>query len=211
MATSGSTKSQRTTGRSFPSSTYGASKLAGEALICSYTHMFGLSAAAFRFANVVGPRQTHGVGFDFLRRLLDDPTRLPILGDGKQSKSYIHVDDVVRAVLTVCSMDADRFAAFNVATGDYITVREIADLAVEVLGLDPRRSASTTAAVTEVGRETSPWSASAPGASNRPAGGADELSPSAGGSDARHAGRRPRRPALVRPCRPRRSSTGMGY
>ena len=85
-----------------PVSTYGASKLAGEALICSYTHMFGLSAAAFRFANVVGPRQTHGVGFDFLRRLLDDPTRLAILGDGKQSKSYIHVDDVVRAVLTVC-------------------------------------------------------------------------------------------------------------
>jgi UDP-glucose 4-epimerase len=120
-----------------PVSTYGASKLAGEALICSYTHMFGLSAAAFRFANVVGPRQTHGVGFDFLRRLLDDPTRLAILGDGKQSKSYIHVEDVVRAVLTVCAMDADRFAAFNVATGDAITVTGIADLAVGALGLDP--------------------------------------------------------------------------
>ena len=61
--------------------------------------MFGVTARAFRFGNVVGPRQTHGVGFDFVRRLLDDPRRLRILGDGQQSKSYIHVDDVVEAVL----------------------------------------------------------------------------------------------------------------
>ena len=77
-----------------PVSTYGASKLAGEALIASYCAMFDLRASAFRFGNVVGPRQTHGVGFDFVRRLLDDPTCLRILGDGSQSKSYIHVFDV---------------------------------------------------------------------------------------------------------------------
>ena len=58
-----------------PVSTYGASKLAGEALICVLRHMFGLTGRAFRFGNVVGPHQTHGVGFDFVRRLLDDPTR----------------------------------------------------------------------------------------------------------------------------------------
>ncbi|HEX3980053.1 MAG TPA: NAD-dependent epimerase/dehydratase family protein, partial [Acidimicrobiales bacterium] len=69
-----------------PVSTYGASKLAGEALISSYCSMFGLSGCIFRFGNVVGPRQTHGVGFDFARRLLEDSTHLPILGDGKQSK-----------------------------------------------------------------------------------------------------------------------------
>src|SRR5262249_36436594 len=57
-----------------PVSTYGASKLAGEALICSYCHMFGLSGCVFRFGNVVGPRQTHGVGYDFVRRLLVDPS-----------------------------------------------------------------------------------------------------------------------------------------
>ena len=81
-----------------PSSTYGASKLAGEAMLL-LRRMFGLTARAFRFGNVVGPRQTHGVGFDFVRRLLDDPTQLRILGDGQQSKSYIHVEDVIEAVL----------------------------------------------------------------------------------------------------------------
>jgi UDP-glucose 4-epimerase len=124
-----------------PVSTYGASKLAGEALLSSYCAMFGLRAAAFRFGNVVGPRQTHGVGFDFVRRLLDDPTRLRILGDGTQSKSYIHVDDVVAAVLGVADGLAEApggtFRTYNVATGDYVTVTEIAALALEVLDLDP--------------------------------------------------------------------------
>src|SRR5271166_3376640 len=82
-----------------PVSTYGASKLAGEALIASYCAMFGLTACAFRFGNVVGARQTHGVGFDFMRRLRTQPDRLRILGDGQQSKSYIHVEDVIEAVL----------------------------------------------------------------------------------------------------------------
>ncbi len=119
-----------------PVSTYGASKLAGEALISSYSHMFGLSGAAFRFGNVVGPRQTHGVGFDFVRRLLENPSCLRILGDGTQSKSYIHVDDVVRAVLAVADDPELGFDIFNVATGDYVTVTEIAEIAVEVVGIE---------------------------------------------------------------------------
>ncbi len=120
-----------------PISTYGASKLAGEALISSYTYMFGLTACAFRFGNVVGPRQTHGVGFDFVRRLLKDPTQLRILGDGSQSKSYILVTDVVAAVLTAFEKEPSPFRVFNVATGDYITVKEIAELAVECAWLKP--------------------------------------------------------------------------
>jgi UDP-glucose 4-epimerase len=123
-----------------PISTYGASKLAGEALICSYCHMFDLSACAFRFGNVVGARQTHGVGFDFLRRLLADPGCLTILGDGRQSKSYIHVADVVDAVLLAAAGTREPFRTYNVATGDHITVREIAELAVECLELDPART-----------------------------------------------------------------------
>ena len=118
-----------------PVSTYGASKLSGEVLIASYCFMFGLTACAFRFGNVVGTRQTHGVGFDFVRRLSKDPTRLRILGDGQQSKSYIHVSDVVAAVLHANQQEENIFRAFNVATGDYITVKDIADLAVEVLKL----------------------------------------------------------------------------
>jgi UDP-glucose 4-epimerase len=118
-----------------PMSTYGASKLAGEALLASYAAMFGLTARAFRFGNVVGPRQTHGVGFDFIRRLLDDPARLRILGDGQQSKSYIHVDDVIDAVLHAAGVVTEPYAVFNVATGDYVTVTEIAELAMAVVGL----------------------------------------------------------------------------
>ncbi len=129
-----------------PVSTYGASKLAGEGLISSYAYMFGLSGCAFRFGNVVGPRQTHGVGFDFARRLLeakalDDgrgaPIVLKILGDGRQSKSYVHITDIVRAVLAAHEGTVKDFEAYNVATGDYITVTEIAELAVECVGLPP--------------------------------------------------------------------------
>jgi UDP-glucose 4-epimerase len=124
-------------GPCIPISTYGASKLACEALIASYCHMFGMIGRAFRFANVVGPRQTHGVGYDFVRRLKDDPGTLRVLGDGTQSKSYIHVDDVLNAIFTVARSDRGVFDVFNVATGDYITVSEIAELAAEVVGLDP--------------------------------------------------------------------------
>ena len=122
-------------GPCLPISTYGASKLACEALICSYCHMFGLTARAFRFANVVGPRQTHGVGYDFVRRLRQDPARLRILGDGLQSKSYIHVDDILAAVQLVNERAEQGYDVFNVATDDYITVREIADIATQVSGL----------------------------------------------------------------------------
>ncbi|HVW77091.1 MAG TPA: NAD-dependent epimerase/dehydratase family protein [Alloacidobacterium sp.] len=120
-----------------PISTYGASKLAGEALIASYCAMFGLTACVFRFANVVGPRQTHGVGFDFLRRLMCNPRALTVLGDGKQSKSYIHVSDVVSAMLKAEASSTQHFAAFNVATNDSMTVNEIAGLAAECLQIDP--------------------------------------------------------------------------
>ncbi len=118
-----------------PISTYGASKSAGEGLISSYCYMFDITACCFRFGNVVGPRQTHGVGFDFAKRLLEDPDTLKILGDGSQSKSYIHIFDVVNAVLTANEKTTESFQVYNVATGDYITVTEIADLAIECCGI----------------------------------------------------------------------------
>jgi UDP-glucose 4-epimerase len=132
----GSIEAHEDFGPLVPVSTYGASKLAGEALISSYAAMFGMSGCAFRFGNVVGPRQTHGVGYDFLRRLLADPRRLSILGDGTQSKSYVHVEDIVNAVLTAHERTEARYQVYNVATGDYITVTEIARLAAECAGLD---------------------------------------------------------------------------
>jgi UDP-glucose 4-epimerase len=118
-----------------PVSTYGASKLASESLIASYCAMFGFHACVFRFGNVVGSRQTHGVGFDFLRSLTAKPKRLRILGDGHQSKPYIHVSDVVEAALCAAKHASASFSVFNVATDDAVTVTEIADLAVKTLGL----------------------------------------------------------------------------
>ena len=120
-----------------PISTYGASKLACEALIASYSFMFGLSGCVFRFGNVVGPRQTHGVGFDFARRLLSDPSKLRILGDGSQRKSYVHISDIIAAVMRAHTHVETAYEVYNVATGDTITVREIAQLAVERVGLSP--------------------------------------------------------------------------
>ncbi|PZR76843.1 MAG: NAD-dependent dehydratase [Chthoniobacterales bacterium] len=122
-------------GPCIPISTYGASKLACEGLIAAYCHMFDLTGCAFRFANVVGPRQTHGVGYDFVRRLKEESSCLRILGDGTQSKSYIHVDDVLRAIFTVAEHCPERFDVFNAATDDYITVKQIADIAVTECGL----------------------------------------------------------------------------
>lgn len=118
-----------------PISPYGASKLACEAMLSAYAHMFGLHVGAFRFANVVGPRQTHGVAYDFIRKLRKDPARLEIMGDGSQSKSYVHVDDVVSALLMPGRDGWQGFDVCNVATEDYVTVREIADLVCERMGL----------------------------------------------------------------------------
>ena len=118
-----------------PISTYGASKLAGEGMISAYCHMFGLAARICRLGNVVGARQTHGVGLDFVRGLMADPSSLAILGDGRQSKSYIHVDDVVSAFLLADETGHGDCRVFNVASGDSLTVAEIADMAAECLGL----------------------------------------------------------------------------
>ncbi len=118
-----------------PISTYGASKLACEALISSYCYMFDMRASAFRFANVVGPHQTHGVGYDFIKKLLKNSDELSILGDGTQSKSYIYITDIIKALRTCEKADLPSFSYFNVATLDYITVKEIADIVAEVMNL----------------------------------------------------------------------------
>ena len=116
-----------------PISTYGASKLAGESLLSAYSSMFGIRGLAFRFGNVVGPHQTHGVGHDFVLRLLADPSQLEILGDGSQSKPYIHVDDVIDALWIAESKVSQLFAVFNVAPEDYLTVNEIATMAAALV------------------------------------------------------------------------------
>jgi UDP-glucose 4-epimerase len=121
--------------RMIPISTYGASKLASESLISAYCHMFDITGTVFRFANVVGPHQTHGVAYDFLRRVAKDPTRLKIFGDGRQTKPYIHIDDVLAAFRLMEREQVAGYDVFNVGTEDSLTVHEIADMVVERMGL----------------------------------------------------------------------------
>jgi UDP-glucose 4-epimerase len=118
-----------------PISTYGAQKLASEALISAYCHMFDLVGTVFRFANVVGPHMTHGVSHDFTRRLHANATRLDIMGDGNQSKPYVHTSDVVEAILLLCEHQKSGFDVFNVGSEDHLLVREIAAIVVEEMGL----------------------------------------------------------------------------
>lgn len=113
-----------------PISTYGASKLAGEALISAYGHLFGIKGTALRFANVVGPHQTHGVAYDFIRRLLKDKSRLLIYGDGRQTKPYIYIDDVLDAFQMMERLQAGCYDVFNVGTEDHLTVAQIAEIVV---------------------------------------------------------------------------------
>jgi UDP-glucose 4-epimerase len=126
-------------GPCMPVSPYGAAKLSSEALISAYSHMFDIKGIALRFANVVGPNQTHGVGFDFINSLTRDKKKLRILGDGTQQKSYIYIDDVLNAIELILKLSPplSKFDIFNVATNDYITVTEIANLSCINCGLNP--------------------------------------------------------------------------
>lgn len=119
-----------------PVSTYGASKLASEAMICAYCHMFDINNVSLRLANVVGPNQTHGVGYDFVKKLMSNPKELLILGGGKQSKSYIYIDDVISAMRLIEKNMTKGFSYYNVATLDYLEVKEIADIVVEIMRLE---------------------------------------------------------------------------
>lgn len=118
-----------------PISTYGASKLACEALLSAYAHTYTIPAVALRYANVVGPRARRGVVYDFTRKLLANPRTLEILGDGTQKKSYIWVGDTVEATIAAAERRAKTFEAYNVGSIDAITVKEVADVVCQVLGL----------------------------------------------------------------------------
>lgn len=114
-----------------PISPYGASKLAGEALISAYCHLFDMVGIVFRFANVVGKNSTHGVIKDFIGKLHANPFRLDILGSGMQLKGYIHVDDVTDALLLMNKkIDSKGFYYYNVAPNTQITVTDIADMVI---------------------------------------------------------------------------------
>jgi UDP-glucose 4-epimerase len=114
-----------------PISLYGASKLAGEAMIAAFVECFGIEAFICRFGNVVGPRGTHGAILDFCKKLRDHPDHLDVLGDGSQAKPYLHVTDCVAGLLFVLdNAKGERPAVYNLAPPDTTSVRRIADLCV---------------------------------------------------------------------------------
>ncbi len=120
-----------------PISLYGASKLAAEALISAYCGTFGMRAALIRFANVVGPRSTHGVIHDFITKLRADPTRLEILGKPPGTrKSYVHIEDCVEGIVAAWSATEVGAEVYNVGSEDLIDVQTIADVVVEAMGLE---------------------------------------------------------------------------
>jgi UDP-glucose 4-epimerase len=118
-----------------PVSMYGASKLAAEGLVSAFIHLYDMQAWILRPANIIGPRATHGVVFDFMKRLKKDPTQLRILGDGKQSKAYLHVDDVIDAFLLVQRKAKGQVNFFNLSSTSFITVNRIADLVIRGMRL----------------------------------------------------------------------------
>jgi len=117
-----------------PVSVYGASKVACESLIHAYSELYGLRALICRYANVVGPRLKHGVVYDFVVKLIKNPNQLEILGDGTQRRSYIYIDDAVKATMVVLQHARKRFDVYNIANVDHIIVKEVADIVVSCMG-----------------------------------------------------------------------------
>ena len=118
-------------GPCMPISLYGASKQAGEGLISSWVGTFGLQAWIFRFANIIGHRGTHGVIFDFIHKLKADPSRLEVLGNGLQEKSYMEVGDCVDGILHVMDESNDNLNLYNLGSHDTASVKRIAEIVVE--------------------------------------------------------------------------------
>lgn len=117
-----------------PISYYGAAKLGSEGLISAYSYMNDMNVLVFRFPNVIGPRLTHGVIFDFIKKLKANSTKLQILGNGRQAKPYMHVYDLVNAIMLFKMRDKG-VTVFNVGVENQTTVTEIAQIVCEGMGL----------------------------------------------------------------------------
>ena len=124
---------------SFPiqTSLYAASKLAGEGLIAAYCEGFGFQSWILRFVSILGERYTHGHVFDFYRKLKKDPSRLEVLGNGKQRKSYLYIQDCIDAMLFAMEKSGDPVNIFNLGVDDYCEVKDSIGWICEELGVNP--------------------------------------------------------------------------
>lgn len=122
-------------GPQMPISTYGASKLASEALISAYAHNYNFKTRILRLANIVGPRSQHGVIYDFAQKLKRNPKELEILGDGTQTKSYLHISDCLEAMQLAQTKSPRQVEIYNVGSEDQINVKDIAHIVIEEMKL----------------------------------------------------------------------------
>jgi UDP-glucose 4-epimerase len=127
-------------GAPFPvqTSLYGASKLAGEGLISAYCEGFGFQGYIFRFVSILGERYSHGHVFDFYQSLCANPHELTVLGDGRQRKSYLYVQDCVDAMLLAIERARDTVNVFNLGTDEYCQVNDSIGWITGHLGVTPR-------------------------------------------------------------------------
>lgn len=119
-------------------SLYGASKLAGEGLISAYCEGFGFQAHIFRFVSVLGERYTHGHVFDFYKHLLQNPKELPVLGSGRQRKSYLYIQDCIDAMLLAIEKAHDKVNIFNLGADDFCELNDSIAWITGDLGLAPK-------------------------------------------------------------------------
>jgi len=120
-------------------SLYGASKLACEGLLQAYAAGFDFQVYIFRFVSILGERYTHGHVFDFYKKLLADPSHIEVLGNGRQRKSYLYVQDCIDAMLMVMERVHDPVNIYNLGTDEYCTVDDSLDWICEHLGVNPER------------------------------------------------------------------------
>jgi UDP-glucose 4-epimerase len=118
-----------------PISTYGASKLACEALVSAYAYTYDFKAIIYRLANTVGPRSKHGVIYDFIQKLRADPKKLEILGDGTQNKSYLHITDCIEAMLLGLEKTRNQVEIYNIGSQDQTNVKTIAETVIKEMRL----------------------------------------------------------------------------
>ncbi len=124
-----------TFGPLLPISLYGAGKLAGEGLISAYCHLFGIKAWLFRFANVAGARMGHGVIYDFIHKLKQNPRELEIFGDGKQEKPFFLVEDCIDGMLCAFHNSDNQYDVYNLGCESFTTVTRVAQIVTEEMGL----------------------------------------------------------------------------
>lgn len=118
-----------------PISYYGACKLGAEAMISAYSYMNDMKVLVFRFPNVIGPRLTHGVIYDFIKRLKEDSTQLRILGDGMQAKPYIYVKDLIDAIIQFSDLQEIGTTIYNLGVTTQTTVNHIANIVTKKMGV----------------------------------------------------------------------------